>query len=401
VARNGKFEQASTSNTTTEAYVSEHRKIDTEELNATVIGLAIRLTFLGVILYLSLSIIRPFLETMVWSIVLAVALYPVFDLLANWLGGRRRLAAALITVLLLLVMIGPVTWLALDLVEIPKMIYERLDSGQLSIPAPIETVKNWPLIGEPIFQFWELASTNLSAALAKVAPHLKPIGSTLLGAAGSAGMAILQFLASVIIAGFLLSPGPMLVDGVAVFLHRRVSRRGSEFVQLAGATIRNVSQGVIGVSLLQALLAGIGLTVAGVPGASLIAFGVLVMAIIQIGPSVIIVPVIIWSWMTMETWTALIFTAYMVPVNLIDNVLRPIIFSRGLKTPMLVILVGVIGGTLSNGIIGLFVGPIVLAVTWDLLVAFMRDDDAVPVQPDRPLNADRGARSSAVPDSRR
>jgi predicted PurR-regulated permease PerM len=401
VARNGKFEQASTSNTTTEAYVSEHRKIDTEELNATVIGLAIRLTFLGVILYLSLSIIRPFLETMVWSIVLAVALYPVFDLLANWLGGRRRLAAALITVLLLLVMIGPVTWLALDLVEIPKMIYERLDSGQLSIPAPLETVKDWPLIGEPIFQFWELASTNLSAALAKAAPQLKPIGSTLLGAAGSAGMAILQFLASVIIAGFLLSPGPMLVDGVAVFLHRRVSRRGSEFVQLAGATIRNVSQGVIGVSLLQALLAGIGLTVAGVPGASLIAFGVLVMAIIQIGPSVIIVPVIIWSWMTMETWTALIFTAYMVPVNLIDNVLRPIIFSRGLKTPMLVILVGVIGGTLSNGIIGLFVGPIVLAVTWDLLVAFMRDDDAVPVQPDRQLNADRGARSSAVPDSRR
>jgi predicted PurR-regulated permease PerM len=136
-----------------------------------------------------------------------------------------------------------------------------------------------------------------------------------------------------------------------------------------------VSQGVIGVSLLQALLAGLGLIVAGVPGASLIAFGVLVAGIIQIGPSVILVPVIIWSWMTMETWAALIFTAYIVPVNLIDNVLRPIIFTRGLKTPMLVIVVGVIGGTLSNGIIGLFVGPIVLAVAWDLLVAFMRNDE--------------------------
>ncbi len=294
---------------------------------------------------------------MVWSVVLAVALYPVFDLLANWLGGRRGLAAALITILLLLIIIGPVTWLALDLVEVPKMIYARLDSGQLSVPAPIETVKNWPLIGEPIFQFWELASTNLTAALAKVAPHLKPVGSTLLGAAGSASMAILQFLASVIVAGFLLAPGPMLVDGVAMFLHSRVSKRGSEFMQLAGATIRNVSQGVIGVSLLQALLAGIGLTVAGVPGASLIAFGVLVMGIIQIGPSVIIVPVIIWSWMTMETWTAVLFTAYMVPVNLVDNVLRPIIFARGLKTPMLVIIVGVIGGTLSNGIIGLVRRP--------------------------------------------
>ena len=393
------FQQASASITSTEANVSEDRKIDTEELNATVIGLAIRLAFLGVILYLSLSIIRPFLETMAWSVVLAVALYPVFDLLANWLGGRRRLAAALITILFLLIMIGPVTWLALDLVEIPKMIYARLDSGQLSIPPPIETVKDWPLIGEPIFQFWELASTNLSAALAKAAPQLKPIGSTLLGVAGSAGMAILQFLASVVIAGFLLSPGPMLVDGAAVFLHRRVSRRGSDFMQLAGATIRNVSQGVIGVSLLQAVLAGIGLTVAGVPGASLIAFGVLVMAIVQIGPSVVIVPVIIWSWMTMETWTALIFTAYMVPVNLIDNVLRPIIFARGLKTPMLVILVGVIGGTLSNGIIGLFVGPIVLAVTWDLLVAFVRDKDAASVQPDRQLNADPSTRSTTVRDT--
>lgn len=379
--------------------MSEYRKIDSEELNATVIGLAIRLAFLGVILFLSLSIIRPFLETMVWSVVLAVALYPVFDLLANWLGGRRGLAAALITILLLLIIIGPVTWLALDLVDVPKMIYARLDSGQLSVPAPIETVKNWPLIGEPIFQFWELASTNLTAALAKVAPHLKPVGSTLLGAAGSASVAILQFLASVIVAGFLFAPGPMLVDGVAMFLHSRVSQRGSEFMQLAGATIRNVSQGVIGVSLLQALLAGIGLTVAGVPGASLIAFGVLVMGIIQIGPSVIIVPVIIWSWMTMETWTAVLFTAYMVPVNLVDNVLRPIIFARGLKTPMLVIIVGVIGGTLSNGIIGLFVGPIVLAVTWDLLIAFVRDNEAASVQPDRQLNADRSARKSAVRDT--
>jgi predicted PurR-regulated permease PerM len=357
------------------AYVIEDHKIDTEKLNATVIGLAIRLAFLGVILFLALSIVRPFLETIAWSVVWAVALYPAFDLVARWLGGRRRLAAALITILLLLIVFGPVTWLGLDLVDVPQMIYARIESGALSVPPPIETVRNWPLIGEPLFQFWELASTNFSAALVKIAPHLKPLGTTLLGAAGSVGVAILQFLASVIIAGFLLSPGPMLVESVAVFLHRRVSRRGNEFMQLAGATIRNVSQGVIGVSLLQSLLAGVGLIAAGVPGASLIAFGVLILGIIQIGPSAILIPVIIWSWMTMETSTAVIFTAYMVPVNLIDNILRPIIFSRGLKTPMLVIIIGVIGGTLSNGIIGLFVGPIVLAVAWDLLVAFVREND--------------------------
>lgn len=354
--------------------MTEDHKIDAEKLNATVVGLAIRLAFLGVILFLALSIIRPFLETIAWSVVWAVALYPVFDVITKRLGGRRRLAAALITILLLLIVFGPVTWLGLDLADVPRMIYTRLDSGELSVPPPIETVKNWPLIGEPLFQFWELASTNLSAALIKVAPYLKPLGGTLLGAAGSVGVGILQFLASIIIAGFLLSPGPVLVEAVAMFLHRRVSRRGNEFMQLAGATIRNVSQGVIGVSLLQALLAGIGLMAVSVPGASLIAFGVLIMGIIQIGPSLIIIPVIIWSWMTMETSTALIFTAYMVPVNLIDNVLRPIIFTRGLRTPMLVIIVGVIGGTISNGIIGLFIGPIVLAVAWDLLVAFVRED---------------------------
>jgi predicted PurR-regulated permease PerM len=358
-----------------EAHVTEDHKIDSEQLNATVIGLAIRLAFLGVILFLALSIISPFLETIAWSVVWAVALYPVFDRIAKWLGGRRGLAAALITILLLLIVFGPVTWLGIDLVDVPQMIYARLESGALSVPPPIEAVKNWPLIGEPLFQFWELASTNLSAALGKVAPHLKPLGSTLLGAAGSVGVAILQFLASVIIAGFLFSPGPMLVETLAGFLQRRVSTRGSEFMQLAGATIRNVSQGVIGVSLLQALLAGIGLMVAGVPGASLIAFGVLILGILQVGPTVILIPVIIWSWMTMETSAALLFTAYMVPVNLIDNVLRPIIFARGLKTPMLVIIVGVIGGTLSNGIIGLFVGPIVLAVAWDLLVAYVREND--------------------------
>jgi predicted PurR-regulated permease PerM len=360
-----------------ETAVSEDYKIDAERLNATVIQLAIRLAFLGLILFLALSIIRPFLDIMAWSIVLAVALYPVFAWLANGLGERRKLAAALITILLLLIVLGPVTWLGLDLVGLPHAIYQRLDSGAMSVPPPVETVKNWPLIGEPLFQFWELASSDLSAALVKIAPHLKPVASTLLGAMGSVGTAILQFLASVIIAGFLLSPGPMLVETVSVFLHRRVSRRGEEFLQLAGATIRNVSQGVIGVSLLQALLVGVGLMAFGVPGASLIALGVLILGIIQIGPTVILIPVIIWSWMTMETWSALILTAYIVPVNLMDNVLRPIIFTRGLKTPMLVIIVGVIGGTLSNGIIGLFVGPIVLAVVWDLLVAFVRDTDTV------------------------
>jgi predicted PurR-regulated permease PerM len=137
-----------------------------------------------------------------------------------------------------------------------------------------------------------------------------------------------------------------------------------------------VSRGVIGISALQALLAGLGLMVAGIPGASLITSAVLILGIIQIGPSIILIPVIIWSWTAMETTSALLFTAYMIPVNLLDNLLRPFVMGRGLDTPILIILIGVIGGTLAYGITGLFLGPIVLAVIWELLVAWIRERDS-------------------------
>jgi predicted PurR-regulated permease PerM len=339
------------------------------------IEIAIRLVALGLLLYWSLILVRPFISIVIWSAVLTVALYPVFEWLAFRLGGRRRLAAALITLLSLLVVIGPATWLALGLVDSLRMISERLDFSTLSIPPPSPSVKGWPLIGEPIYQFWDLASTNFRAAIAKLMPQLKPLGSNLLRIGADTGLGIIKFLVSIIIAGFLFSPEPMLADAVKKFSRRLNPTRGEEFVIQAGATIRAVSRGVIGISVLQALLAGIGLMVAGIPQASLIAFGVLIFGIIQIGPSIILIPVIIWAWTFMETSSALLFTAYMVPVNLIDNFLRPIVMGRGLKTPMLVILVGVIGGTLAYGITGLFLGPIVLAVIWELLVAWIREPD--------------------------
>ena len=153
---------------------------------------------------------------------------------------------------------------------------------------------------------------------------------------------------------------------------------------MAGVTIRTVSRGVIGISLLQALLAGIGLFVAGVPAAGLITFAVLVLGIIQIGPSIVLIPLIIWSWVTMETTSALLFTVYFVPVNLLDNLLRPLVMGRGLTTPLPVILVGVIGGTLAHGIVGLFLGPIVLAVCWELLVVWTAEPTASGTAPAAP-----------------
>jgi predicted PurR-regulated permease PerM len=344
-----------------------------DALTASFIDVAIRLGALGLLLYFSLILVRPFLSIVIWSVVLTVALYPAFVWMTFRLRGRRRLAAALITILSLLIIIGPVTWLALGLIESLRMISERLDFSTLTLPPPSKSLKQWPLIGDAVYQFWDLASTNFGAALAKIMPQLKPLGGRLLRTGADTGVGVVKFLAAIIVAGFLFVPAPSLVDAAKQVARRLSSTRGEEFVIQAGATIRAVSRGVIGISVLQALLAGIGLMVAGIPQASLITFAVLICGIIQIGPSIVLIPVIFWSWTAMETTPALLFTLYMLPVNLIDNFLRPIIMGRGLKTPMLVILIGVIGGTLAYGITGLFLGPIVLAVIWELLAAWIKE----------------------------
>ena len=175
-----------------------------------------------------------------------------------------------------------------------------------------------------------------------------------------------------LIAGFLFGPGPRLAEVVKSFGRRIAADRGAHFVDLAGATIRNISRGVIGVALLQALLAGLILALFDVPAAGVIAFVVLLFCIVQVGPIPVLLPVIIWAWAAMDTGPALILTLLLIPIPVIDNVLKPILMARGLSTPMLVILVGVIGGTLSYGLIGLFLGPIVLGIFYELLAAWVK-----------------------------
>ena len=347
-----------------------------DQFTAASVELTIRLGVLALFLYFSFFLVRPFIGIAIWSVVLTVALYPVYDWMVRLLGGWRRLAAALLTLVSLLVVIGPAAWLVLGLIDSLRIVSERFDLSALALPPPHETVKSWPLIGDQIYEFWDLASNNLQAALAKIAPYLKPIGSSLLTIATDAGTGAIKFFIAIIIAGFLYPPAPSLVDALRKFSGKLASGRGEDFVQLAGATIRAVSRGVIGISALQAFFAGLGLMVAGIPGASLITSAVLILGIIQIGPSIVLIPLVIWSWTAMETTTALLFTAYMIPVSLLDNALRPVVMGRGLQTPTLVILIGVIGGTISYGITGLFLGPIILAVIWELLVAWIRERES-------------------------
>jgi predicted PurR-regulated permease PerM len=343
-----------------------------ESSNDELVVLAIRIACLALLGYWSLILITPFLTIIIWSVIITVALYPVFAWLSERLHGRRVLAAIAITALTFLVMLGPVTWLALSLADTVRTLIARFGEGSVAIPPPSEAVQAWPLIGKKVFETWQLASTNLQALVVEAAPHLKPLGTHLLAAAGSVGINLLKFTISLVISGFLFVPGPSLIHSSKNVLGHVAAGRSDEFVDLAGATIRNISRGIIGIAILQALLAGIGLLVAGVPAAGFFSFLVLLLGVVQIGPSVIIVPLIIWSWFAMDTTAAILFTIYMVPVNLLDNILRPLV-AKGLSTPMPVILIGVLGGTLEHGLIGLFVGPIVLSIAWQLLAVWTRD----------------------------
>jgi predicted PurR-regulated permease PerM len=344
-----------------------------DKLVATSIELIIRLGILFLFLYWSFVLVRPFISIVIWSVVLTVALYPVYDCLVSRLGRRRRLAAAVLTLISLLIVIGPVTWLALSLIDGLRTLYDRFDPLVLALPPPPVAVKNWPLIGDTIYEFWVLASTNLKAAVTKIAPQLRPVGSILVHIVAGVGTGMIKFLLAVVAAGFLFSPAPLLVDKLKLFSRRVAPGRGEEFVRLAGDTIRAVSRGVIGISAAQAFLAGLGFLAIGIPAASLLTTAVLILGIVQVGPSILLIPIIVWSWFAKETAIALLFTAYMIPVSLLDNVLRPLVLGRGTNTPMLIIVIGVLGGTISYGITGLFLGPIVLAVIWKLFMAWVNE----------------------------
>jgi len=329
------------------------------------------------LIYWSIVLLRPFLSIALWSLILAVTLYPAFEWTARRLGGRRKLAAGVITAVGLLVFTGPIIWLGLSMVEGVASFSHRLSSGDITIPPPSEELKTWPFIGDRLYYFWDLASTNIMRAFKEALPYLQPLRSMARRMAESVATGIPTFLVSLIIAGALFPAAPSLLEAVRTLSQRILPTRGQELLKLAGATIRNVSQGVIGIAFLQAILAGLGFLVAGVPGSGLLALAVLISGILQV-QGLVVIPVLIWVWTSMQTTTALALTAYLAPVGLINNVLGPIVMAHGLKTPILVIFVGLMGGAVAHGIIGLFIGPIVLAVTWELIVAWFKHEEAPP-----------------------
>lgn len=248
-----------------------------------IIQLLIRLGLLGLLLVWALLLVRPFVPILAWSVVLAVALNPVFRRLSDILGGRPKLAATILTLVNLAVVIGPATWLGMGAVDGITDIAAQMTAGELHVPSPPQSLKSWPIVGAQLFDIWDQATTNLRSLLREVVPYLKPFAATLLGFAGNAGVGTVKFLLSVAVAGVLFPYGPQLVGGGRSFLSRIVPDQSEHFLDLAGATIRGVAQGVIGVAIIQSLLAGVGFKLAGIASAGLLAFVVLLLSIVQIG----------------------------------------------------------------------------------------------------------------------
>ncbi len=325
-------------------------------------------------------VLQPFIIPVIWGIIIAVATYPPFARLQTALGGRRMLSAAVYVVIGLVVVIGPSLLLAGTMVDAVRFFARELDRGTLTIPPPPDRVESWFIIGEPLHYFWDLASTNLQEALTRVAPELKSIGRWLLTFVGKIGIGLLNFIIAIFIAAaFLMNAtgGERVAQDIAV---RLVGQRGLAYAQLAQATIRSVARGILGVALIQAILAGLGFLAVGLPGAGLLALICLVLIIVQIGPALVMIPVIIYEFTVVDTTTAVIFMIWCIFVTSIDNVLKPILLGRGVNVPMLVIFLGAIGGVLSSGILGLFVGPVILALGYAVFKAWLEETRQAPVE---------------------
>lgn len=335
---------------------------------------AIKIGLAALLVYWCMDILRPFMVLLLWSAILAIGLYPLCVRLAAWFGGRRGLAATLLTVIGVILLLGPAGTIGLTFAQDLQALLATIKDGSLPVPVPPMSVKDWPIVGGKIYEFWHLAATNLAEAMHTIEPQLRGAARTLLSSLASTGLGLVQFLVALIIAGFLMTRSEA-TDAAAVKITKRlVGERGERLVRIIEATLRNVSRGVLGTAVIQTLFAGIGLVVAGVPGAGLLTVICLFLSIVQIGPALVLIPSVVYMFFQADTLVAVLFLIWTVPVLLIDNILKPILMGRGSEIPVIVIFLGVVGGTLAYGLIGVFIGPVVLAVGYALALVWIEGE---------------------------
>jgi predicted PurR-regulated permease PerM len=322
---------------------------------------------------------RPFIQIILWGIIIAVALSPIHQKIASTLGGRSRLASALITLFALVLVITVGVMLSGTLIDGAKQLSIKIKEGTLAVPPAPQSIKSWPIIGKPLYQAWRLASINLAAALSKFTPQLKAFSQWLLSNGARTGVGILKFIVSIFIAGFFLTKADAGYKAAKSIGTRLAGEQGVELVNIAGSTLRSVVKGIIGVAVIQSLLAGLGLLAVGVPGAGLWALLVLIIAVAQLPTLLVLGPIIIYVFSTASTVAAVLFAIWSLFVGLCDNFLKPILLGRGVQVPMVIVFIGAIGGFINSGIIGLFIGAIVFVVGYQLFLAWLHQK-AAPIE---------------------
>ena len=347
---------------------SSRRTIDT----------AIRIGLIALLVYWCLHIFRPFWAPVLWAIIIAVAVQPLYRKCEALLGGKKKLALTLFTGVALAMLILPTVMLVRSVVDTVQHVYSGLEAGTLRVPPPPDTVSNWPVVGERLYATWTAASNNLTATVKQYEPQLREAGKWVLSAAAGAGAGVAQFIVSILIAAAFLANQDGAYKFSRALAVRLAGEEGEDIADLAGATLRSVAQGVLGVAVIQSLLAGLGMLAAGVPGAGLWALAVLVLAVLQLPALLVLGPVIIYVFSVSSTLLAVLFMIWGLLVSVSDTFLKPMLLGRGMDIPMLVILIGSIGGMMTSGLIGLFVGAVVLALGYKLFLAWLTQDYEAP-----------------------
>jgi predicted PurR-regulated permease PerM len=349
-------------------------------VSSRLLDVLIRAALIGVLAALCYVVFAPFLTLMVWALILAVTLYPLHRALARKIRGKQGLAATLLVIAGVLLIIVPSAVLMNSFGNTVKHLVDAVQDNTLEIPAPRVGLRDWPVVGQKIYDAWSNLHTDLRAVVESLQPKIGELAREALSIVANIGLGLLQFLASFIIAGILMAYGEAGAGASrAIFERIMGGGRGEPFARLCTATVRAVAQGVIGIAFIQAILVGLALLVAHVPWAGALAGVTLVLSIAQIPSLVIILPAIayIWSSDHYGTGAAIAYTVMLLLAGMADNVLKPLMLGRGVDAPMPVILLGALGGLAAAGIMGMFVGASLLAVGYQIFMAWV----AHPVDP--------------------
>lgn len=311
-------------------------------------------------------IVQPFIVPLVWALIITVSIFPIYKRLLLLLRGRQKLTAVLITFCLLLIIVVPFVVLGGTIASSAESLARQLSDGTLSIPLPTQKVASWPLVGETLHKYWTLIATNPMDALKPIVPQIKLLGQWLISSGFSLTVSIFQLVMAIIISGVLLANAEGCHRLALAISKRFVGAKGAEFERMSEETIRSVANGVLGVAIIQSLLVGLGFWVADVPAAALLTLVCFFLAVIQVGPGLVVIPVTIYVFSFHDTLFSFIYLVWAVFAGLIDNVLKPLLMGRGSSIPMVIIFIGAIGGMIFSGLIGLFIGAVVLALGYEL-----------------------------------